>query len=264
MTSGLLLLLAAWPADGESLRALEVVAATPTKKVRVFVDAGHGAPGNTGNTGCYGQAEQDHALAVSQHLAFVLSALGPFEVMLSRDGPGTKYPARLAAAKAFRADVIISLHSDARGTVRPWWPYNDERMYWWNADAPGFAVLWNDEGAQATVDGRARLGRAVGQRLRDAGFLAYDGYDYGGLYRQDEVESSAWIDIRPLKKRVYFLRGSTIPTVIIETHHALDPQEVARWSEGKTVDAFSLAIAAALLDFSGAGQPATARPTAAP
>jgi N-acetylmuramoyl-L-alanine amidase len=241
------LVLAAWPADGAGLRALELPPA-PSRRVRVFVDAGHGAPDNTGNTGCYGQQEQDHTLSVARHLAFVLSALGRFEVALSRDGPGAKYPVRLAAAKAFRADVIVSLHSDARGQVRPWWPYHDERLCWWNPDAPGFAVLWNDEGATSTVAGRERLGRAVGQRLREAGFLAYDGYDYGGLYRQDDVEPSGWVDLRPLKKRVYFLRGSTIPTVIVETHHALDPDEVARWSEGKTVDAFSLAIAAAVLD----------------
>lgn len=99
------------------------------------------------------------------------------------------------------------------------------------------------------MEGRARLGRAVGQRLRDAGFHAYEGTDCGGLYRQDEAEPSGWIDTRPMKKRVYFLRGSTIPTVIVETHHALDPEEVARWAETKTVDAFALAIAGAVLDF---------------
>jgi len=247
LSVALALSLAAWPADGAGLRLLELPPG-PGRRVRVVVDAGHGAPGNEGNTGCYGQKEEAHTLAVARHLAFVLSALGRFEVALSRDGPGAKYPARLAAAKAFRADVIISLHSDARGLVQPWWPLHDARMYWRNPDAPGFAVLWNDEGTDATVAGRARLGRAVGSRLREAGFLAYDGYDYGGLSRQDDVEPSGWVDIRPLKQRVYFLRGSTIPTVIVETHHALDPEEVARWDEGTTVDAFALAIAAAVLD----------------
>lgn len=249
MVPALLLVLSAWPADGDSLKELALPAVkTSTRKVRVFVDAGHGAPDNHGNTGCYGQQEEEHTRLAARHLAFVLSALGPFEVRLSRDEPGSKYAARIAAAKAFKADVIVSLHSDARGLARPWWPYHDERMYWWNADAPGFSVLWNDEGTSATVAGRERLGRAVGARLREAGFLAYDGYDYSSLYRQDEVEPSGFIDIRPMKKRVYFLRAATIPTVIIETHHALDPEEVARWEETRTLDDFSLAVAAAVLD----------------
>lgn len=248
MWPALLLVLSAWPADGESLKEIPLPAAPTTRKVRVFVDAGHGAPDNHGNTGCFGQQEEDHTRLAARHLAFVLSALGPFEVALSRDEPGPKYATRIAAAKAFRADVIISLHSDARGLARPWWPYHDERMSWWNADAPGFAVLWSDEGAEATVTARATLGRAVGRRMREAGFLAYDGSDYASLYRQDDVDPSGFIDIRPKKKRVYFLRASSIPTVIIETHHALDPEEVLRWEEARTLDDFSLAVAAAILD----------------
>lgn len=264
MLPTLALVLAAWPADGAGLKPLPLPPA-PARKVRVFVDAGHGAPGNHGNTGCYGQLEEAHTLEVARHVAFVLSALGPFEVALSRDGPGATYAARVAQAKAFRADVVLSFHSDARGLARPWWPYGDERMQWVNGDAPGFAVLWNDEGARATVEGREALGRAVGARLEEAGFLAYDGYDYASLYQQDAVSPSGWVDRRPLKQRVYFLRASRIPTVIVETHHALDPLEVARWSEGATVDAFALALAAAVLDVTGpAGPSAAAAPAGKP
>jgi N-acetylmuramoyl-L-alanine amidase len=63
------------------------------------------------------------------------------------------------------------------------------------------------------------------------------------------LEPSGWIDKRPLKKRVYFLRASRTPTVIIETHHALDPDEVARWDEPRTREVFSAAVAASILDF---------------
>ena len=90
----------------------------------------------------------------------------------------------------------------------------------------------------------------MGERMREAGFIAYSGFNYGALYRQDQVEPSGWIDERPMKKRVFFLRGSLIPTVIIETHHALDEREVARWDELETVDAFAFAVGAAVLDFS--------------
>lgn len=241
----LALLLAAWPLDGQLKPP--ALPPTPTRKVKVFVDAGHGSPGNEGAHGCYCQAEQDHTLRVADHLAFVLAATGRFEVKRARTGlPGPRYPQRISAAEAWGADVILSVHADVRGYASEF-PQGDGGMCWRNPDAPGFAVLWNDEGP--AFPARERLGRAVGARLREAGLLAYSGYDYGDLYRQDELEPSGWIDKRPLKKRVYFLRASRVPTVIVETHHLLDVLEVARWEELATVDAFSLSMAAAVLDF---------------
>ncbi len=238
---------AAWPAPDATLHAPQLPS-TPAHKIRVFVDAGHGAPDNEGNHGCSCQAEQDHTLRVAQHLAFVLAATGRFEVKLSRTTDFPRYQARIAAAEAWRADVIISLHSDARGEAHGF-PGADGGTCWRNPDAPGIAVLWNDEGPAFSA--REKLGRAVGTRLREAGFPAYSGIDYGDLYRHDDHEPSGWIDTRPMKKRVYFLRASAIPTVIIETHHALDVLEVARWEELATVDAFAFAVGAAVLDDQG-------------
>ncbi|MGV3620452.1 MAG: N-acetylmuramoyl-L-alanine amidase family protein [Archangium sp.] len=242
----LALLLSAWPANDAALTPLPLPE-QPTRKVRVFIDAGHGAPNNVGAFGCHCQEEHLHTLAAAQKLGSALLATGRFEVMQSRlTTSGAKYAVRLARAKEWKADVIISLHSDVRGEA---WPLAqpDAGTCWQNPNAPGFAVLWNDEGP--AFPNREKLGRAVGTRLREAGFLAYSGDDYGALYRQDDVEPSGWIDIRPMKKRVYFLRGSTIPTVIVETHHALDVQEVARWEEPATHAAFASAIGAAVLDF---------------
>lgn len=246
----LALLLAAWPADTANLLQPDLSSLPQAWKVRVFVDAGHGAPNNVGNRGCYCQEEQVHTLAVAKFLAAALAATGRFEVSVSRDGTETpRYQARLAAARAWRADLIISLHSDARGHAFPVRQASGE-VCWENPDAPGFSVLWNDEGP--AFPAREGLGRALGARLREAGFLAYHGEDYAQLYRQDAVEPSGWIDKRPKKKRVYFLRGSAIPTAIIETHHALDVDEVARWNEKRTLEVFSSAVAAAILDFSTA------------
>ena len=87
-------------------------------------------------------------------------------------------------------------------------------------------------------------------RLREARSPAYPGEDYGSLYRQDPLEPSGWIDERPLKQRVYFLRASVIPTVIVETHHPLDVEEAARWSQVKTLETFATALGAAVLDVS--------------
>lgn len=240
------LLLTAWPAEDARLETL-ALPSQPTRKVRVFVDAGHGAPGNEGNHGCACQLEQDHTLKVAQYLGFALAAMGRFEVKLSRlPGEAPPYRPRIAAAEAFKADVILSLHSDARGDATFF--SSDAGLCRRNPNEPGFSVLWSEEGP--AFPRRERLGRAVGAKLREAGFLAYSGVNYATLYRQDEKEPSGWIDQRAMKERVFFLRGSQIPTVIIETHHALDEQEVARWDELATVDAFSFAVAAAVLEFS--------------
>ncbi len=250
----LLLVMTSWPAAGSEVHAVVPQLRPRAKPLRVVVDAGHGAPGNEGNHGCFCQLEMDHTLTIAQHLGFVLSALGGFEVMFTRVGAEQPtYQARIAAAEAWRPDVVISLHSDARGETTGWMPFHDERVCFRNPNEPGFAVLWSDVAeAPAVVARRAALGRAVGARLRDAGFRAYTGENYGGLYKQDVVEPSGWIDVRPPKTSVYFLRASTVPTVIIETHHALDPVEVARWDELKTADAFALSVAHALLEVSPA------------
>ena len=82
--------------------------------------------------------------------------------------------------------------------------------------------------------------------MTESGFPAYSGADYRGLYRADDVPG-CFIDIRPEKKSVWMLRASpSIPTVILETHHALDVEEVRRWTEPETVDAFVDALAVAL------------------
>lgn len=240
------MMIVGWP---ESADALSIPSWAPwpqQKRLRVFIDAGHGAAGNDGNVGCYGQLERDHTRAVAAHLAFVLASLGPFDVGLSRrDDQQPDYKSRIRFAESFKADVIISLHSDARGDVALW--QHDGGLYRRGVESPGFSVLWSDEGAHSVVARRARLGRAIGTSMRAAGFIAYSGADYGLLYRPDSMERSGWIDIRPDTKRVYFLRASPIPTVIVETHHALDPREVDRWAETHTVDVFALAIANALL-----------------
>ena len=44
------------------------------------------------------------------------------------------------------------------------------------------------------------------------------------------------------------LRRPRIPSVIIETHHALDFEEVARWREERTLEAFAAAVAQGVVD----------------
>jgi N-acetylmuramoyl-L-alanine amidase len=246
----LVVALGAWPAPDAKLAQLPLPPRSGSK-VRVFVDAGHGAPGNVGNHGCHCQLEADFTLRAARHLAKALLATGRFEVELSRDGDAPAYDARLARAAAWKADAVVSLHSDSRGEAHLE-PVGPDGGCLRNDDAPGFSVLWSDEGSPKRVEERERLGRALSRRLHQAGFPEYSGVDYGGLYRQDSVEPGCWIDIRPPGKRVYFMRKATVPAVIIETHHALDSAEVARWDEAGTLDAFAAAVAAGVLDASAA------------
>ncbi len=219
------------------------------KPIRVFIDAGHGAAENDGNHGAFCQPEKDHTAAVARTLFEALPKLGRFEVKLSREGSARPtYQARLRAAEGWRADVIISLHSDARGYSWPWQPIEGEpsTICFRNGLEPGFAVLWNDGGPAKIVEQRTRLGRAVISAMQLHDFQPYDGRNYQGLYRADVVPGG-WVDVRPDGKNVFFLRGSkTIPTVIIETHHALDVAEVTEWNEQKTVTRFANAVAEAL------------------
>ncbi len=220
--------------------------------IRVFIDAGHGAPGNDGNHGAYCQLEKDHTLAVAAQLAKALPALGRFETKLSRTGSARPaYQTRIAMAEAWKADAVISIHSDVRGTAWPWQPFEGQPTTCYRSGlAPGFAVLWNEtSGLEAIVSKRAALGGAVSAAMQQAHFAVYGGEDYSALYRPS-ITPGGWIDVRADGQNVYFLRASkTVPTVIIETHHALDVSEVALWQQPATLNAFAKALATAIERF---------------
>lgn len=237
---------APWPAADAQLTVLPLP--PPASRIRIAVDAGHGAPGNTGNHGCHCQSEADETLVEARELADRLRRFG-FEVLETRTTPvGSRYPQRIAAIERFKPHLVVSLHTDARADA---WPHEvgpDGSICWGNASDPGFSVLWSDEGPRAIVKAREAWGRAVSRELRAAGFFPYSGEDYGSLYRTD-AEAACFVDARPPKQRVYFLRATTVaPVVIIETHHALDANEVARWREAATHDAFAAAIASAAFE----------------
>jgi N-acetylmuramoyl-L-alanine amidase len=252
VTALVALVLAAWPRPDAPLTAPELPPFTLSRRLKVVIDAGHGVGENHGNTGCFCQLEQDATLDTARLLADALRDTGFFQVKLARADTGPSYPARLEQAERFEADAVISLHTDARGEAFPWRPYSDEQVCYRNPAEPGFAVLYSEDGDEAMVARRARLGRSLSARLAGAGFLAYDGVNYGGLYRRDEADG-VFIDKRPRATSVYFLRGSAkVPVVIIETHHALDAQEVLRWTEQRTHEVFARAVARALLDLAEA------------
>jgi N-acetylmuramoyl-L-alanine amidase len=149
----------------------------------------------------------------------------------------------------------VSLHSDVRGKVGRWSP-GPGRDCPIAVDAPGFAVLYSDEGDPAPAARRLALGRAAARHMVEAGFLPYGGAAYTGLYAPDDDAPGVFVDRHAPDQRIFVLRRATMPSILIETHNALDPREASRWSAPETLDAFADAVAAALADV----QPVTPPP----
>ena len=221
-----------WPATAVDL--LIPPAPQVDRTIKVFLDPGHGTGTNTGNQGSRCQAEEDAMLELADDLAARLPHFGPFEVKSARpDGARVGYGTRVRRANAWDADVFLSLHSDARGLMKWWKPLGSWSCTRTDAD-PGFAILVSEEGGPRLAADRSELAGAVAKRMAQAGFGAYSGIDYGGLYEAGDVDGT-WLDRRGL----LMLRRPTMPSVIIETYHAWDLREVRRWDEERTRDAFA-------------------------
>lgn len=236
------------PEPGADVEVLELDVSTLTRPVRLLLDAGHGAADNAGNTSSFGVAEQDFTLDLALDVAAQLESTGGFEVRLSRrPGESIAYPARVAAARAMGADAFVSLHSDVRGTTRRWSPVPGVEARA-SVDAPGFSVLFADEGDAALVQRRRGLAVAVAREMGAAGFFPYGGTEYEGLYAADAGAAGAFVDRHEDAKRIFVLRRTPMPAVIVETHNALDPREAARWDEAWHRRAFAMALARGLAD----------------
>ncbi len=243
-----------WPLDGFELTVLPAPAA-PLDGVRVYLDPGHGVGSNSGNHSSLCIDEQDHNLRVVDHLARSMEAAGLGTPRRARrDNRGPAYSARIDDARGWGADLLLSLHSDARGRGEPWSPSPDCAAHWNDAN-PGFSVLWSDEGGDDLVAARLTLAQAVAARLVEAGFTAYDGYEYQGIYEGDSEQPGVFVDRHLARRRIRMLRRPPMPSVIIETHNALDRGEEARWQEEATLEAFDAAVIAALSDWSALDRP---------
>lgn len=219
---------------------------------RVFLDPGHGAPGNPGNLSSFCVDEQDFTLRAAHALAERLRATGHFEVRLAREGDArVDYPTRVDEAARFGADVFLSLHSDIRGGTGERWYPAPARDCPVSLAAPGFSVLWSDEADPPLSAARHALASALARRMRQAGFFPYGGVEYGDLYAKDPEIPGVFLDRHAPERRIFVLRKPIMPSALVETHHALDPRDVRRWDEPATLDAFAAAVAAALVDLWG-------------
>jgi N-acetylmuramoyl-L-alanine amidase len=233
-----------WP-DRPALLSPSSVPAR-ARPLRVFLDAGHGAEDNTGNRSSYCMAEQDFTLSLAVDVADELRRLG-HHTRLSRgtDRP-VPYAERAEAASAWNADVLVSLHSDIRGHAEAWSPRAGVTCLR-SREAPGFSVLYSDAGAVAQASARQGVAIRFARALQAAGFLAYEGAHYGSDYAADATPG-VFADRHPAEKRIFMLYASTVPSVLIETHNALDDREVRLWQSVATRRAFATALARALAD----------------
>lgn len=233
-----------WPSDQAELRAPDVKYPDGFGTFKIFVDPGHGAKDNKGNTSCLCEDEQDFTLALANELAIYLRSSGHFEVEVSRSGEElVAYGERVERATEWKADVFLSLHSDVRGHAAAL-PGPEGCLC--SESAPGFSVLWSDEGEAAAA--RLRLARSMARAMSGAGFPFYDGAEYE-TYEADPDCGGVFVDRHALAKRIYVLRKPPMPSVIMETHNARDPREAHRWRARKTREVFFGAVAAGLVEF---------------
>lgn len=236
-----------WPAAGAPLNDVSAALPADWAGFRVVVDAGHGAVGNDGNTSVRCEEEQDFTRRTADALAERLVAAGGLEVRRTRpDAKLVSYNARITLAEGWPADALIGLHSDARDSQRM---APDPMGCSGNRGSHGFSVLYSDEGSAELVAARLRLARAIAARMVEAGFPAYVWNGYADLYDGDPEHPGVFLDRHIPRKRIKMLRVPQVPAVIVETHQALDPDEVLRWDEPRTNDVFAQALRAALIDF---------------
>jgi len=213
----------------------------------IYLDAGHGAAKNPGNTSCFCVEEQEFSRYLAIDVADYLEHTGRFRVELSRVGTElVSYGDRVAAARSVGAEAFVSIHSDIRGPGKSWSPAPGETCLK-NVESPGYVVLYSDEGAPALVESRRALALGISARMKEEGFLHYTS-TYEGLYALDTDDPSVLIDRHAEEKRIFILRRTSMPAVIVETHHALDPREATLWEKPETRRAFAAALAQALAD----------------
>lgn len=237
-----------WPAAGSPLTLLPRPESAPNPPFRLYLDAGHGEPGNSGNTSAACESEQDVMLELADDLAQRMANNPAFELRRSR-GPSTKpeYSTRIAEAEAWPADLILSLHSDARaGDAQS----RSEQGCEQSTNSAGFSVLWGDEvphnAVPALADTRRRYGSQLALAMTAAGFLPHSGSDYVGLYLPDSTTPGLFLDAHRPKQKIRMLRRPRVPSIILETHNARDADEVMRWRETGTRAAFASAVEWAL------------------
>ena len=174
-----------------------------------------------------------------------------YTVRLTREGETqTAYGDRVS--NAGDAEVFLSLHSDSRAGETA----VEVEGCMQTLGHSGFTILVSDEPEDRAQ--RALLAQSLANAMVAEGFIPYDGRDYRSAY-DAEGTPGVFLDRRGLR----MLRRPTMPSVIIETHHAADPAEVASWQTEETMDRFGRAIDAGLEAYFAEPAPEPVEATAA-
>ncbi len=231
-----------WP---EALpEEIEVTPPRRDKPIVVYLDAGHGAKDNPGNTSSFCVEEQDFTRSLALDVVRDLEEIGSMKVVPSRVGKElVSYGDRVEGARRAGADVFVSLHSDIRGKPDEWNPNGGSAICRRSLEAPGFAVLYSDEGASALAERRKDFADAIASALLEAKFIPYLGGEYVDLYEPIPSPTGVYVDRHEDRKRIFVLRRTTMPAVIVETHNALDPREAMAFEDPLVRRRFSLALA---------------------
>ncbi|MFK7930734.1 MAG: N-acetylmuramoyl-L-alanine amidase [Myxococcota bacterium] len=233
-----------WPRSGVRLSPPPVVVPASLQGRVIAIDAGHGAPGNTGAQSATCRAEADVVLPIAEAVAEYLENAGLSVVRLRPPGQSPSYSRRLARLSASEAELMISIHGDIRGQGVPW-DAPDGCDGLWLAGQWGTAVLWTDEDPTRT-EGRRRLAHALSQRLASTNFVPYDGENYESLY--ETSAPGAFISRHRPGSRIGFLRKPSVPSVIVEVGHLLDPSVEDRLGEPRVRAALAQAILGGVVD----------------
>ena len=237
-----------WPAPGT---AGTLVLSQPTIKpgriIKVYLDPGHGAPGNSGNRSATCQWEMQATLSIATDLAEALTNTGRFAVKIGRkSGQRTRYQDRVAQADAWGADVFVSLHTDNRDfdESKLWSPKPGQQCRR-SDQMPGVLVIYSDEGPLTSQ--RRELALSMIKGFEAVGFPLYDGADYpANMYIADKASPSVLLDRRA--KGIYVLRRPTMPSVLIELYHSWNLEEQRRWGEARTRRVFEQVMIRSLLE----------------
>lgn len=219
----------------------------------VLLDAGHGAPSNSGNISSFCVAEEDFTRLLAYDVYDLWADTRLIDPELTRQDAGlVPYADRVAQLERLGADFFISFHSDVR--AKGWqWRAPPEVHCLAELEHPGYVVIYADEGAADLVSRRKQLALAISRRMKQAGFLPYLG-GYAGLYQASAEDEAVIVDRHEPTKRIYLLRATTVPAVLIETHNALDFREARAWEEESTRRAFAFAVGQAVLDQSASSR----------
>lgn len=216
----------------------------PGPRLRVVIDPGHGARGNTGNRSAFCRDEQDFTVDLARDVKRELEATGRFEIRLSREARETvEYKSRLDAAASWGARAFVSLHSDVRGHAETWRPREGLECPR-HRGGTGFAVLFSDEVAAGLTE-REHLASGIAREVSRAGFVPFEGVEYSADYAPRPT-AGVFVDRHAPDARIFVLRSSSMPSVIIETHNALDDREALVWEDPEARRAFARGLARAL------------------